>query len=160
MAKKKSPTGEVSVLGAVTTVAREVRKHKTVAESAPRGEGANIPPAPKRSPEELKRDIQAGRDELARTVRELETALDVPARASELKADAAGRARAVRDDVTARVRSTADDVTARVRSTADDVSRRTREFTRKDPALAASIGAGAVAVVLAVGAAVVSGGRR
>ena len=149
MAKKKSPTGEVSVLGAVTTVAREVRKHKTVAESAPRGEGANIPPAPKRSPEELKRDIQAGRDELARTVRELETALDVPARASELKADAAGRARAVRDDVT-----------ARVRSTTDDVSRRTREFTRKDPALAASIGAGALAVVLAVGAAVVSGGRR
>ncbi|MFT2689252.1 hypothetical protein [Clavibacter zhangzhiyongii] len=66
MAKKKSPTGEVSVLGAVTTVAREVRKHKMVAESAPRGQGANVPPAPKRSPEELKRDIRAGRDELAR----------------------------------------------------------------------------------------------
>ena len=65
MAKKKSPTGEVSVLGAVTTVAREVRKHKTVAESAPHGQGANIPPAPKRSPEELKRDIRAGRDERA-----------------------------------------------------------------------------------------------
>ena len=147
--KKKSPTGEVSVFGAVTTVAREVRKHKVVAESAPHGQGANIPPAPKRSPEELKRDIRSGRDELARTVRELETALDVPARASELKAEARGRVRGIRDDVV-----------ARVRSTADDVSRRTREFTRKDPALAASIGAGAVAVVLAVGAAVVSGGRR
>ena len=44
--KKKSPTGEVSVLGAVTTVAREVRKHKVVAESAPHGQGANVPPAP------------------------------------------------------------------------------------------------------------------
>ncbi|MWJ16344.1 DUF3618 domain-containing protein [Clavibacter michiganensis subsp. michiganensis] len=149
MAKKKSPTGEVSVLGAVTTVAREVRKHKTVAESAPHGEGANFPPAPKRSPEELKRDIRAGRDELARTVRELETALDVPARASELKADASARARAIRDDVT-----------TRVRTTGRDVARRTRAFTKKDPAVAASIGAGAVAVVLAVGAAVVSGGRR
>ncbi|WP_414172476.1 hypothetical protein [Clavibacter tessellarius] len=61
--KKKSPTGEVSVFGAVTTVAREVRKHKVVAESAPHGQGANIPPAPKRSPEELKRDIRSGRDE-------------------------------------------------------------------------------------------------
>ncbi|MBD5381196.1 DUF3618 domain-containing protein [Clavibacter sepedonicus] len=149
MAKKKSPSGEVSVLGAVTTVAREVRKHKTVAESAPEGQGAHIPPAPKRSPEELKRDIQTGRDELARTVRELETALDVAARASELKADASARARAIRDDVT-----------SHVRTTAHDVSRRTRAFTRKDPAVAASIGAGAVAVVLAVGAAVVSGGRR
>ncbi|MFT2706325.1 DUF3618 domain-containing protein [Clavibacter zhangzhiyongii] len=149
MAKKKSPTGEVSVLGAVTTVAREVRKHKMVAESAPRGQGANVPPAPKRSPEELKRDIRAGRDELARTVRELETALDVPARASELKAGASTRARRIRDDVVARVRSTTDDVTTR-----------TRAFTREEPGLAASIGAGAVAVVLAVGAAVVSGGRR
>ncbi|WP_247650076.1 DUF3618 domain-containing protein [Clavibacter capsici] len=149
MAKKKSPTGEVSVLGAVTTVAREVRKHKTVAESAPHGQGANIPPAPKRSPEELKRDIQAGREELARTVRELETALDVPARASELKAEASGRARRIRDDVTRRVRSATEDVTTR-----------TRAFTRKDPAIAASIGAGAVAVVIAVSAAVVSGGRR
>ncbi|MFT2689251.1 hypothetical protein [Clavibacter zhangzhiyongii] len=37
---------------------------------------------------------------------------------------------------------------------------RTRAFTREEPGLAASIGAGAVAVVLAVGAAVVSGGRR
>jgi hypothetical protein len=149
MAKKKHATGEVSVIGAVTTVAREVRKHKMVAESAPRGQGANIPPAPKRSPEELKRDIQTGRDELARTVRELETALDVPARAQELKADAVGRARGLRDEVTSRVRSTSDDVT-----------RRTRAFTREQPAIAASIGAGAVAVVLAVGAVVVSGGRR
>ncbi|MFT2692848.1 DUF3618 domain-containing protein [Clavibacter zhangzhiyongii] len=149
MAKKKSPTGEVSVLGAVTTVAREVRKHKMVAKSAPRGQGANVPPAPKRSPEELKRDIRAGRDELARTVRELETALDVPARASELKAGASTRARRIRDDVVARVRSTTDDVTTR-----------TRAFTREEPGIAASIGAGAVAVVLAVGAAVVSGGRR
>jgi len=149
MAKKKSATGEVSVFGAVTTVAREVRKHRVVAESAPHGQGANIPPAPKRSPEELKRDIRAGREELARTVRELETALDVPARASELKAEATGRVRGIRDDVV-----------ARVRTTADDVSTRTRAFTKKDPALAASIGAGAVAVVLAVGAAVVSGGRR
>ena len=147
--KKKSPTGEVSVFGAVTTVAREVRKHKVVAESAPRGQGANIPPAPKRSPEELKRDIRSGRDELARTVRELETALDVPARASELKAEARGRVRGIRNGVV-----------ARVRTTADDVSARTRAFTRKDPALAASLGAGAVAVVLAVGTAVVSGGRR
>jgi hypothetical protein len=149
MAKKKSPTGEVSVVGAVTTVVREVRKHKMVAESAPRGQGANIPPAPKRSPEQLQRDIRAGRDELARTVRELESALDVPARASELKADAAGRVRGIRDDVTARVRTTAEDVT-----------RRTRAFTRHEPAISASIGAGAVAVVLAVGAALVSGGRR
>jgi ElaB/YqjD/DUF883 family membrane-anchored ribosome-binding protein len=149
MAKKKSPTGEVSVLGAVTTVAREVRKHKTVAQSAPRGQGANIPPAPKRSPEELKRDIRSGREELARTVRELETALDVPARASEIRAEASGRVRRIRDDVTARVRSTTEGVTAR-----------TRAFTREEPGLAASIGAGAVAVILAVGAAVVSGGRR
>jgi ElaB/YqjD/DUF883 family membrane-anchored ribosome-binding protein len=149
MAKKKSPTGEVSVLGAVTTVAREVRKHNTVAQSAPRGQGANIPPAPKRSPEELKRDIRSGREELARTVRELETALDVPARASEIRAEASGRVRRIRDDVTARVRSTTEGVTAR-----------TRAFTREEPGLAASIGAGAVAVILAVGAAVVSGGRR
>jgi ElaB/YqjD/DUF883 family membrane-anchored ribosome-binding protein len=156
MAKKKSPTGEVSVIGAVTTVAREVRKHKTVAESAPHGEGANIPPAPKRSPEQLKRDIQAGRDELARTVRELETALDVPARASELKADARARASELKADA----RAVRDDVTSRVRTTGRDVARRTRAFTKKDPAVAASIGAGAVAVVLAVGAAVVSGGRR
>ncbi|RIJ52744.1 DUF3618 domain-containing protein, partial [Clavibacter phaseoli] len=53
-----------------------------------------------------------------------------------------------------------DDVTTRVRTTGRDVARRTRAFTKEDPAVAASIGAGAVAVVIAIGAAVVSGGRR